>query len=56
MDEHLGANEVDLSKTPVTLGAILKINSTRERFTNSEDANQLLTRHYRKPFVIPEAL
>jgi hypothetical protein len=27
---------------------------TTERFTNNEAANQLLTRDYRHPFVVPE--
>jgi hypothetical protein len=32
----------------------LKVNPDTERFTNSRDANQLLTREYRQPFVVPE--
>jgi len=30
------------------------MNPETERFTNSRDANQLLTREYRQPFVVPE--
>jgi predicted dehydrogenase len=54
MEEHLGANKVDLQKTPATLGMALKMDGKTERFTNGREANQLLTREYRKPFVVPE--
>jgi predicted dehydrogenase len=54
MEEHLGANKVDLHKTPLTLGAALKMNPKTEKFTNNRQANKLLTREYRKPFVVPE--
>jgi predicted dehydrogenase len=53
MEEHLGANKVDLHQTPLMLGAVLKMNPKTERF-NHHKANQLLTREYRKPFVVPE--
>ena len=54
MEEHLVANKVDLHQTPLTLGAVLNVNPKTERFTNNDQANQLLTREYRKPFVVPE--
>ena len=54
MEEHLGANKVDLRQTPLMLGAALTMNPKTERFTNNRQANQLLTREYRKPFVVPE--
>jgi predicted dehydrogenase len=54
MEEHLAANQVDLRRTPLVLGAALKLDPKTERFTNSRKANQLLTRKYRKPFVVPE--
>jgi hypothetical protein len=53
MEEHLGANNVDLNKTPATLGAALKMDPLTERFIGSPEADQLLTRDYRKPFVVP---
>jgi predicted dehydrogenase len=53
MEEHLAANKVDLSKTLLTLGADLKMDPKTERFTNNRFANQLLTREYRRPFVVP---
>ncbi|HWC60582.1 MAG TPA: Gfo/Idh/MocA family oxidoreductase [Verrucomicrobiae bacterium] len=54
MEEHLAANKVDLHQTPLTLGPALIMNAKTKRFTNNEEANQLLTREYRKPFVVPE--
>jgi hypothetical protein len=54
MEAHLGANKADLHQTPLMLGAVLKMNPKNERFTNNRQANQLLTREYRKPFVVPE--
>jgi predicted dehydrogenase len=54
MEEHLGANQVDLHQTPLRLGEVLKMNPKTERFTNSRKANQLLTREYRKPFIVPD--
>jgi len=54
--EHLRANEIDVNKTPWTLGASLQMDSNRERFVGkfSEQANMHLRREYRKPFVVPE--
>ncbi len=54
MEEHLGANQVDLSKTPLMLGEGLKMDPKTERFTNNNNANHLLTRKYRRPFAVPE--
>ncbi len=56
MEGHLGANQVDLQKTPLMLGEVLKMNPKTERFTNNRAANQLLTRKYRRPFVVPETV
>jgi predicted dehydrogenase len=56
MVEHLGVNGVDLSKTPATLGVPLTVDSSAERFTGegAEAANALLTRKYRKGYVVPQ--
>ena len=53
---HLSANGVDLDKTPATLGAMLTFDPDTERFVGefSDAANQLVTRDYRAPFVVPE--
>jgi predicted dehydrogenase len=54
MEQHLAANQVDLHKTPASLGMWLKMNPKTERFIGSSEANKLLTRDYRAPFVVPE--
>jgi predicted dehydrogenase len=54
MEEHLAANGVDLKKTKATLGAFLKMNPKTETFLDNPRANALLTREYRKPFVVPD--
>jgi hypothetical protein len=53
--EHLAANHVDLAKTPATLGAPLAFDATTEKFTgdNSAAANQLRSRDYRSPWIVP---
>ena len=53
MEEHLAANQVDTKKTPATLGAVLKMNPRMERFAENAAADELLTRNYRAPFVVP---
>jgi len=56
MAEHLAANQVDLRKTPATLGVTLTVDAMEERFTGPDAAaaNALLTRRYRAPFVVPQ--
>lgn len=53
---HLSANGVSLKTTPAVLGPWLKMNSKKERFFGkfSKQANKLLARDYRKPFIVPE--
>ncbi|HNT35763.1 MAG TPA: Gfo/Idh/MocA family oxidoreductase [bacterium] len=54
---HLEANEIDLAKTPVVLGPWLAMDAEKERFVNCPDAdaaNKLVSRKYRKPYIIPE--
>ena len=53
MVAHLRSNDVDLNATPLTAGPLLKLDSKRERFIDHQAANQLLTRTYRQPFVVP---
>jgi hypothetical protein len=53
MEQHLAANNVDLKKTPATLGAMLTMDPQTERFIGNADADQMLTRQYREPFVVP---
>jgi hypothetical protein len=54
MQEHLAANGVNLDMNKATLGVLLKMNPKTERFLGNNKANALLTRHYRKPYVVPD--
>ena len=54
MEEHLAANNVDLHKTPATLGVVLNMDPKTERFIGNKQADKLLTREYRAPFVVPK--
>jgi len=59
IERHLGANEVDLAKTPLTLGPWLNVDAEKENIIADDFptgwANQFLKRpYYRKPFVVPE--
>jgi hypothetical protein len=42
-----------LKKTPIKLGVHLKMNPESEKFIGHEAANDLLTRRYREPYVVP---
>ena len=50
---HLAKNGVDLKKRPLTLGPWLKFDPEKEQYVDRPDADSLLTREYRKPFVVP---
>jgi predicted dehydrogenase len=52
MAEHLAKNGVDLGKTPSGLGVPLVMDPATERFVGNDDANALLTREYRAPYVV----
>jgi hypothetical protein len=54
MIAHLRANEVDVDKPSLILGASLEMDPVREQFTNSTAANHLLRREDRAPFVVPQ--
>jgi hypothetical protein len=53
---HLAIHNVDLKKTPATLGPWLDFDSNTERFTGqfADVANKLVSRKYRRPFIVPE--
>jgi predicted dehydrogenase len=55
MVEHLGANNVNLDTTPLTLGVPLSIDAKTERFhgPDSEKANAMLKDEYRPAFAVP---
>ena len=57
MAEHLAKNGVDLAKTPLTYGVPLTLApKNAEKFVGefAKEANPLLTRQYRAPFVVPD--
>jgi predicted dehydrogenase len=53
MVRHLRANEIDVDRPAITAGAVLEISPATEHFTNSPEANDLLRRRDRKPYVVP---
>jgi hypothetical protein len=54
MVEHLGANGVDLNMTKANLGVALKMDPKTEKFVGNIEADALLRREYRKPYVVPD--
>jgi predicted dehydrogenase len=45
---------VDLERTPFSIGPLLKFDPESETFIGSDEANAMLTRDYRTPFVVPK--
>jgi hypothetical protein len=54
MVAHLKAQGVDLSTAQCRIGRRLEFDPKAEHFVSDRDANHLLTRNYRKPFVVPD--
>jgi hypothetical protein len=54
---HLDANEIDISKEKATLGPLLTMDPETEEFigAHADEANKLLTKAYRRPFVMEGA-
>ena len=52
---HLKDNGVDPAMTKIQLGRQLGFDPDTEQFIEAPDADKMLTRDYRKPFVVPEA-
>jgi hypothetical protein len=54
--EHLSANRLGINKKLLALGPMLTLDTDKERFTGpmSNKANELISRKYRKPFVVSE--
>jgi len=54
--QHLSANAVDFDQTPMILGPWLKMDTQSERFVGDfqQEANKLVSREYRQPFIVPE--
>ena len=53
MTRHLRDNGVDLERNKLHLGPLLRIDPEREAFKANPDADALLSREYRRPFVVP---
>ena len=54
MAAHLDANGVDIDKDNLQLGLPLKFDPAKERFMDNAEANGMISRKYREPFVVPE--
>jgi predicted dehydrogenase len=54
MRTHLKDHEIDPETTKVTVGRALTFDPKTETFPKDPEANKLLTREYRKPYVVPE--
>jgi predicted dehydrogenase len=53
--DHLAANKVDVANGSIRIGAPLAFDPQTETFPGNAAANELLTREYRKPYVVPPA-
>ncbi|MCL2710679.1 MAG: Gfo/Idh/MocA family oxidoreductase [Planctomycetaceae bacterium] len=53
--EHLTANKVDLAETPMSIGPLLRFDLATNRFIGNDAANEMLTRDYRAPYIVPKA-
>jgi hypothetical protein len=52
---HLKDNGVDMASTKLQVGPVLPFDPQSETFVGNDKANAMLTRDYRKPFVVPAA-
>ncbi|HPD31277.1 MAG TPA: Gfo/Idh/MocA family oxidoreductase [Phycisphaerae bacterium] len=53
-EQHLAENGVDIEKSGFVLGRKLVVDAGTETIVDDPEANQLLTRHYRKGFEVPD--
>jgi hypothetical protein len=56
MEEHLKENRVALDGLSYRLGRKLTFDAASESFVGDSQANELLTRPYRAPFVVPDRI
>jgi predicted dehydrogenase len=54
MRDHLRENGVALDRTLMTVGKLLEFDGKQERIAGDGEADRLLRREYRSPFVVPE--
>jgi predicted dehydrogenase len=53
--QHLADNQLDLEKTKIAWGANLAVDPPNEKFIGNSQADAMLTRDYRAPFIVPPA-
>jgi hypothetical protein len=53
-ETHLSTALCHLGNISYRLGRELRFDTARNRFVNDSEADKLLTREYRKPYVVPE--
>jgi predicted dehydrogenase len=53
-DGHMSTALPHMANIAYRCGRTLRFDGDKERFVGDRDANALLTRHYRKPFVVPK--
>jgi hypothetical protein len=51
---HLASSLAHLGNISYRLGRQLQFDPATERFVGDEEANKMLTRNYRAPYVVPE--
>lgn len=56
MEDHLKSNGLNLDKLSCQLGRKLAFDAKAEKFVDDSQANGLLTRQYRQPFVVPDSI
>jgi predicted dehydrogenase len=54
--DHMNANDVQPEQTQLQVGKLLEVDTKAERIVGDAEANALLTREYRKPFVVPDVV
>ena len=53
-DGHYSCSLIHMANTSYRLGRSLNFDPKQQRYVNDDEANRMLTREYRRPFVVPE--
>ncbi len=56
LKDHCSDNDAKPDVTQIQAGRLLTLDPATERFVNDPEADKLLTRDYRRPFVVPETV
>jgi len=54
-EDHMKDNGIPADKLEIGFGKDLRFDPKEEKFVNDSQADQMLTREYRAPFVVPSA-